>query len=72
MFRAISYFLVEKYVQTNKNIIKFMEFSFYFFPSPDISLQAYLFLIFFFPTSQEYPCRDPSTVENNACTLNIK
>ncbi len=47
-----------------------MEFSFYFFPFSDMSPQAYfIFFFFFFPTSQEYPCRDPSTVEYNACAL---
>ncbi len=46
-----------------------MEFCFYFFPSSDMSLQA--FFIFFSPTRQEYPCQDPSTVEYNVCALTI-
>ena len=28
-----------------------------------------LFFIFLFPTSQIYPCRNPSTIEYNACAL---
>ncbi len=69
MFPALTYFLVGKYVKTTKNGIKFMEFSFYVFPSSDMNLQAYF--IFFSPTRQEYPCRDPSTVEYNACALTL-
>ena len=73
MFPAIAYFLGEKYVKTTKNVIKFMEFSFYFFPSSDMSLyKQILFFIFFFPTTQECPCRDPSTVEYNANALRLK
>ncbi len=46
-----------------------MEFSFYFFPSSDMTIPAFLFFIFFSPASQVYPCRDPSTVEYNVCDL---
>ncbi len=47
MFPATTYFLIEKYVKTTKIVIKFMEFSFYFFPSSDMSLQVYFILFFF-------------------------
>ncbi len=67
MFPAITYFLGEKYVKTTK---KSNKFHFYFLPSSDMSLQAYfIYLFIFFTTSQEYPCRDPSTKEYYVCAL---
>ena len=36
-----------------------------------MSLQAYFIFIFFFPTSQQYSCRDPSTIEYNVCALKV-
>ena len=47
--------------------VKVTKSSFYFFPSSDMSPQA--FFIFFFPTSQKNPYRDPSTVEYSAPAL---
>ena len=61
-------FLGEKYVKTTKKCNKIHGFFLLFFPSSDMSLQAFFFLSFF-PTSQEHPCRDPSIVEYNACAL---
>ncbi len=49
----------KKDVKNTKDLIKFMEFSFYFFLSSEI----------FFPTSQKIPCLDPSTVEYKAHAL---
>ena len=49
-----------------------MEFPFYFFLSSDVNLQAhFIYLFFFFPTSQKIPCRDPSTVEYKAHALSV-
>ncbi len=68
MFAAIVYFLGEKYVKTTKNVIKFMDFSFYFFPSSDMSLQAYFIFYFFLSDAPGIPL---STVEYNACALMV-
>ncbi len=55
MFPAIAYFLGEKYVKPPKNVIRFMEFSLYFFPSSSMSLQAYFILYFFLSDMPEIP-----------------
>ena len=51
MFPAKYNFFCEKYVKTTKNVVKYIEFSFYFFPSSDMSLQL-------FPCSPWYDVSD--------------
>ncbi len=48
---------------------KSVNFSFFIFLSSDISWPRNFIYIFFPPTCRENPCRDPSSVENNASCL---
>ncbi len=68
--------LLKHVVLQVKNMLKIpkidqiQEFSiFIFFFSPIWTCQHILFFIFFFPASQKIPCRNPSTIEYNACAL---
>ena len=56
----IMYFTWEKHVKNAQKLT--------FFP-PTWTCEHILFFIFFFPTSQTIPCRDPSTVEYSECAL---
>ncbi len=65
----IMYFAGRKHLKNTKKLIKSMEFPFNFFFLPTWTCKHIIFFIFFLPTSQKIPCRDPSTLEYKAHAL---